>query len=747
MQLVNQPSGSEEQIIDLKVYWAITMKSKWKILGFSFFTTLLVAIFVAGMTPIYRSTASLLIKADTEKTVSIDSVYSLDTSRKEYFLTQFEILKSRMVSEQVIDLLDLGFNKEFMPDENPGLVTQSKAYMKSLLATYFPIDDQRTNVDDVFDARNAKVKLIADFQSRLGISPIRKTQLVNVSFDAKDPKLAALIANTVADIYIMQEMTGQVDSTKKASVWLKSRLDELRDNLETSLSELQVYRIKENLIDIESKGVRSIASDELEGLTANYLIAKKARFEAETISRFVQKLGKGDVDALMSLPEISNHPLIKDIKRVEIEAQKTVSELSFRYGPKHPKLISAKAQLAGIKKQLAAQASKVVKGIAKDLNSAKDNERRITEDLNREKKNFQSVTNKEQGYLKLQGEVNANRKLYDTFLERSKEMSITTDLEVQKARIIDKAEVPLLPVKPNKKLIVLLAFVASFGFAVVLVFVLDALNDSFRTANEVESKLGMRLLGLLPLVKTKRNQSLPLHTYFDEHNKGFAEAIRTLRTGFVLSHLDTKSKVVVITSSIPGEGKTTTAINIAFAMAKMEKTLLIEADMRRPSFTKLLNLPPYQAGLSNVIVGSAEFNDAIVNDEKSGLDILSAGFIPPNPLDLLSHEKFDQLITALKDKYERIIIDSAPTQAVSDALVLTKQADSIIYVVRSESTKQGVAKKGISRLLEVGAKIDGVVLNGVNIKKSNKDGYQGYYDYYDYGQEHKTEQKPEIKPS
>jgi len=737
MQLANQSTNPQEEIIDLKAYWTVVMKSKWKIIGFAFFTTLLVAIFVAGLTPIYRSTASLLLKANTENTVSIDSVYSLDTSRKEYFLTQFEILKSRAVSEQVIDKLDLANHAEFLPDGKVGLVTQLKTTIKSFL----PLEDE-TQEEGELDVRRAKVKLIAEFQKRLSVSPIRNTQLVNISFEAKDPKLAALVANTVAEIYITQEMSGQLNSTKKAADWLKSRLDELRYNLELSITDLQEYRIQENLIDIKSKGVRSIASDELENLTASYLKAKKARFEAETIYLFVSNVDGNDIDSLMSLPEISNHPLIKDIKRAEIDAQKNLTQLSFRYGKKHPKLIAAKAQLTAVHKQLSLQANKLVKGIAKELKGAKDNERRFEQELRKEKQKFQSVTNKEQGYLKLQREVDANRNLYETFLTRYKEMAITTDLEVQQARIIDAAEVPLLPAKPNKKLIVLLAFVASFGFAVVLTFVLDALNDSFRTAQEVEAKLGMRLLGLLPLIKLKRKQSLPMHAYFDDKNKGFSEAIRTLRTGFVLSHLDNDHKVVVVTSSIPGEGKTTTSLNIAFAMAQMEKTLLIEADMRRPSFTRILNLPPYQAGLSNLISGTEKLDDIIIRDEKSGLDILAAGFIPPNPLELLSSNKFEALMLVLKDKYDRIIIDSPPTQAVSDAMVLAKQSDSVIYVVRSESTKQAVVKKGLSRLLEIEAKIDGIVLNQVNIKKGGKEGYQGYYDYYGYGQENKTESKP-----
>jgi capsular exopolysaccharide synthesis family protein len=254
----------------------------------------------------------------------------------------------------------------------------------------------------------------------------------------------------------------------------------------------------------------------------------------------------------------------------------------------------------------------------------------------------------------------------------------------------------------------------------------------------VEGKLGVRLLGLLPLVPLKRKQKLASHAYFDDNYKGFSEAIRTLRTGFVLSHMDTDHKIVVVTSSIPGEGKTTTSINIAFAMSQTEKTLLIEADMRRPSFTGIFKFPSYQPGLSNLISGTEQLADVIITDEQSGLDILPAGFIPHNPLELLSNTKFDALMLVLKDKYDRIIIDSPPTQAVSDALILAKQSDSVIYVVRSESTKQAVVKKGLSRLMEIETKIDGIVLNRVNIKKGGKEGYQGYYDYYGYGQDGKA---------
>jgi len=735
MQLVNKSLNSQEKIIDLEAYWTVVMNAKWKILGFSFFITLLAAIFVAGLTPIYRASTSLLIKTSTDNTISIDSVLPLDTSRQDYFLTQFEILKSRAVSEQVIDRLDLASNKEFIPDDKVDVTAKLTKLIRSLL----PIGNDLSEEQNVFDARSEKVELINTFQQNLTISPIRNTQLVDISFDAKDPKLAALVANTVTDIYINQEVLGQFNSTKKAADWLEGRLDELRLNLENSINNLQAYRIKENLIDIESSGVRSIASDELESLTESYLQAKQARFEAETLYLFVSNAKGNDINYLMSLSEISQHPLITNIKSIENLTQQKVSELSFRYGNKHPKLVAAKAQLAAIQSELQQQADKLVKGIAKELQAAKNNEQRFIKELEKEKLKYQEITSTEQGYLKLQREVDANQNLYNTFLTRYKETEITTGLEVQQARVIDKAEVPLLPVKPNKKLLVLVAFVASFGFAVVLAFVLDALNDRFRTTSEIESKLGVRLLGLLPLIKLKRKQSLSSYIYFDNKHKGFSEAVRTLRTGFVLSHIDDQHKVVLVTSSIPGEGKTTTSVNIAFAMAQMEKTLLIEADMRRPSFTRVFDLAFSQAGLSNLISGTEKLDDVIVHDEKSGLDILSAGLIPPNPLELLSNAKFAAVMSILKDKYERIIIDSPPTLAVSDALILSKQSDSVIYVVRSESTKKAVVKKGLSRLIEIEAKIDGIVLNRVNIKKGGEDSYE---EYYGYDQNNETEQAP-----
>ncbi|WP_111977427.1 GumC family protein [Algibacillus agarilyticus] len=727
MQLENNLNKNEE-VIDLLAYWKVILKYKFKIIGFAFFTTLLVAVLVAGMKPVYRATASILIKAEQDKAVSIDDVYTLDTSRKEYFLTQYEILKSRSVAEDSVDRVNLSQQAEYQAQPKNKLLD-----VKSLIRSFLP-KPEKVKINDDANERAIKVQLVSAFQKNLTISPVRKTQLVNISFDAQDPVLAASVANIVGDVYIEQQLDAKLSVTKKAVGWLGNRLEQLRDKLDLSESKLQAFRKKENLIDIE--GVGSIVADEVEDLLQNYRDARKRRVQTESIYLLVNNNNTElNIDDLSSLTEISSHPVIREIKRAEIEAEKKASELAQRYGPKHPKMISATAELATVRLNLKNQILKLVNGIKNELEAAKESERRLEEQLDVAKSQYQIVSGKEAEYLKLKREVESNRNLYNTFLSRFKETDIATDFDGQQARIIDRAEVPTNPIKPKKSLIVALAFVASLGLAIVMVLVLEALNDSFRTAAEIENKLGQRFLGLLPLLPHKKNETLKPHVYYDDEHKQFAESVRTLRTGFVLSHLDSEHKIVAVTSSVPGEGKTTTATNLAFAMSQMENTLLIEADMRKPSFNRLFSLPPYQAGLSNIISGSEPLDKCILKDAKSGLNFLPAGHIPPNPLELLSSDKFAALLEQLKNQYDRIIIDTAPTQAVSDALVVSKLSDSMLYVIKADSTKQALAKQGIGRLLEVEAKIDGIVLNQVNIKKGQDYGYQGYYDYYGYSEE------------
>jgi len=392
-----------------------------------------------------------------------------------------------------------------------------------------------------------------------------------------------------------------------------------------------------------------------------------------------------------------------------LNARAKVAELSKRYGPKHPLMIAARSEVATARQQ-----------------------------LERGKGQIQTIGRKEVRLRELQRQVESNRKLYDTFLERFKAANQSVDLQAVSARITDPASVPLTPVRPKKASIVAKVFFISLVLGVLLAFLLESLNKTFRSSREVEEKLGQPLLGVLPLMKAgKKDRTAGAFALVNDNESGFAEAIRTIRTGLVLSGLDNPHKVILLTSSIPGEGKTVVSTNLAMAMGKMEKVLLIGADLRRPSLSRALGIGSDNLGLTNLVAGTDDLGACIHHIDAANIDVLPCGQIPPNPLELLSSERFARVISKLEGMYDRIVIDSPPVQAVSDALVLSKFAKAVVYVVEADNTHENLVSNGLKRLLEHHAPIAGIVLNKLNVEKAAKYGYDysGYYDHYGYGKE------------
>ena len=373
----------------------------------------------------------------------------------------------------------------------------------------------------------------------------------------------------------------------------------------------------------------------------------------------------------------------------------------------------------------------MVAGIERNYQLAVANESSLQASFNRNKSQIQEISRKEFKLRELQREVDGHRALYDTFMTRLKETAATSDLDSANARVVDKAVVPAEPIKPKKSLIVIIAALLAGFIGVGLTLLLDALNNTFKSTEEVEGRLNVPVLGILPLIKNTERKDLA-RMFTSDKDKSFSESVRTIRTGVVLSGIDNPHKVMVVTSSIPGEGKSTVSVNLAFALGQMEKVLLIDADMRRPTLAKNFEFPVGTPGLANLIAGTAKLEDCIRTVD--GIDMLSAGTVPPNPLELLSSPRFAKAIEVLKAKYERIIIDSPPTQAVSDAVVLSTFANSLIYVIKSDSTHIPLVEKGVGQLLQNNAPVNGIVLNQVDIKKAKKYGYSygGYYDYYGY---------------
>ena len=552
---------SKEELIDIRQYFKVLLNYKWRIIIFSILVTALAILVVLSLPSKYTARATLLIESKQANIISIEEFYGLDTKSQEYYLTQIEILKSDRVSEEVIRRLNLTSHPEF----DPRAQEESNVSLKDRLMEWFPVLQAfRKSLpnEELEQSDYARNKLVLyKFKRGLAINPIRKTQLVQVSYTSRDPELSAQIANEIGRVFMDSNIEAKIEVTQQASSWLNERIGDLREKLRQSEAQLQAFLQQEGLVDIQ--GVESLASQELAELTSQLNKARDRRVAAETLYQVARnyKSDSNQLSALASVPEISNHPTIRDVKVAEVQAERKVSELSKRYGPKHPKLKAAIAELESVKKNLRSELNQLLNGINNELKAARQAEQTIRGELEKRKVEFQALTVKNARYSELKREVQTNRELFDLFLSRQKETNASSDFNANIARFTDYASPPLAPSKPNRKMIVILAFLASLSFGCVMAFVADAVNDTFTDIKQVSKQLSLEILGIVPALKTKR--PLDGKAYFDERNRQLTEAVRTVRTGYLLANSNKSNSVVMVTSSQPDEGKTTSALNLA----------------------------------------------------------------------------------------------------------------------------------------------------------------------------------------
>ena len=715
------------EVIDLSYYWNVIRRNLTTIIALSAVVTIITALVVFSLTPKYVATTTLLIEAEETNLLSIEEVYGISSDSKEYFLTQFEILKSRDIARRVVEGLNLIDNPEF----NPFHPAAEKGFsIKSLI-----IDEEE------LPAPEKIIKVTIDnFWKSITISPVRKTQLVKISVESRNKAFTAEAANAVANAYIDSQLEAKVGLNNQASGWLGGRLGGLKERLEKSEQELQQFREANSLVDAE--GVNTFYLKELERITEKLVDARNNRSNIESTFKQLQSLPSLTYENLSVLPAILKHPLIVRLREQETIAELKVSELSKRYGPKHPRMIAAQSDVDAVKDSVLIQMKRIADGIEQDYLVAKTQEQSLEQSFQNIKKKIQQLNRKEFELNEYTREVQANRSLYDAFFNRVRETSATGGLQTANARIVDPAVLPDFPVKPKKKLIVALAMVASFMFGIALVFLKDALDATIKNSDDVTKKLSTSIVGLIPFVKLDKKLAEDsvnhmAKAYTSDRHVGFSESVRTLRTSLALASLQSPHKVLLFTSSVPGEGKTTTSLNLAAAYGQVEKVLLIDADMRRPTVAKQLQMAAGSPGLSNAILDVEQLDNSIHHFDDLNIDVMPAGVLPPNPLELLSSPAFAELLDRLKQRYQRIIIDSAPMQIVSDALYLSTLVDGTVYVIKADSTKDKYVKGGVERLQQANANVLGVVLNQVDVEKEARYGdYQGgYYSQYGYTSE------------
>ncbi len=732
--------------IDIRDYLRTMQKHRWTIISCFLLVFVSVAMYTFTATPIYQASAQLIIEKDNPNILSIEEVLSVDSSGTDYYQTQYKIIESRSLARKVIEKLNLATSEEFAPAPKDDFFSTFKRSLGetlqgwkesvlSLLKT-----EEGTDAGDVQEEESDQ-KLVNAFLGRLTVEPVRNSRLVYIRFEAKDPRMAANIVNTLAQAYIDQGMEAKLEASQNAVKWLDDRVQEERTKVEAAELKLQRYKEQNSIITDFSNDSENITAQKLAELNSQVVEAQTRRVEAQTRYEQTRRL-ISQPSMLDSIPEILNNSLIQRIKTDEVDLSKRFSELSKKYGPKHPQIVALKAEMNTLDRRRKAEIRKVVNSLKNEYEVSLAREKSVKAALATIKKEALGLNKKAIEYGVLSREAESSRQMYDLLIKRFKETALTEDIKTGNVRIVDRAEVPQDSVKPRKKLNLLLALIVGLTLGVGLAFFLEFMDNTLKTPDDIKRFLKIPYLAPIPSFEPGEPDGGPYAMELVTHHQPkstASEAYRGLRTSLLFSSADAPPQVIMLTSAAPGEGKTLTSANLAATMAQSgSKVLLLDCDLRRPRVHTIFGLNR-DTGVSNILAGSMDASELVVKTEIENLSVIPSGPVPPNPSELLGSQRMRKLMEVLRQHYDRIIIDSSPITAVTDASVLSDVVDGVVFVVRSGRTVRDVVKNALDSLQIVKAKIFGAVLNGVNV---GKEGYYYYqYNYYYYGEDGDTKKK------
>jgi succinoglycan biosynthesis transport protein ExoP len=679
-------------------YIRVLLRRRWAVLGVLAVLVATTALYSFTATPIYQATVQILIERTQPQILDTGDPVAAQVKSEEFYQTQYKLLESRALAKKVADKLAL--------NKHP------------LYADIF--QDVPANPDQT-KMQQAGERLVGAIQKSMEVSPIRNSSLVDLSFTSPDPQLATRVVNTLAQAYIEQSLDLRFAASQEAAQWLQQKLAEARKKLEDSEAKLNQYKREHQIVALEDK--ESITAQKLEQLNRELVAAQTRRLDAETKYR--------EVSAGHPIPEVLNNPLIQTLKGEEAKIIAQISELSKKYGPKHPRMIQLNQELAATRGKIAAENSHIIQSIKNAYQMALNQEENLKKALEEQKDATQDLGDRAIHYRVLLRDVETNRALYENMLKSLKETSATENLPATNIRIVYPASVPDQPVKPKKARNILLAAVLGLFLGVAAAFGLENLDTTLKTPEEVENWLEVPSLAMIPhldMVRTDEPEELPEIVVVNGRQPLAAEAYRGLRTSILFSASGQAPKTLLVTSSLPLEGKTVTAANLAAVMAQAEgEVLLVDADLRRPTLHQIFQMDK-EPGLSNFLVG--DIDDLPVRETPAPhVHVVTCGKVPPNPSELLGSARMREFLERAAGRFNRIIIDSPPLMSVTDAAILSTLADGVLLVVKAEAVPRKAAIEARNDLLAVKAPLLGALLNDVPLQR---DGYYNYYYNYYY---------------
>jgi len=718
---LHEEQRRDEDEIDLLAFWHILVKRRRLIVGVLAAVVALALLYTLMATPIYRATAVLQLEKSGIQVLPVNGIQPGDSIGwdPEFLQTQYELIKSRALAERVANELDLD-PATLQRLEDPGWLGRMLGLLQPKKTA--PARPKPGTGESRRDALRQMREVAGIISAGLSVEPIRDSRLVRIHFDSPSPEFSARAANAIAEGYIAAGLERRFGASSYAKTYLEEQLRLTKAKLEDSERKLVEFAQKENLVNTGEQG-QSLAAQNLTQLNAALATAQDQRIRAQ--ARW-QQAASGAMPADMLAN--SNVRALQQQKG-QLQAQYQLKLQTFK--PDYPEMLQLKSQIDELDRQIAKEFDAIRASVKAEYDAAVRQEQMLTGQIAALRTQALDVDGRSIQYNILKREVDTNRQLYDALLQRYKEVGVAGDVRANNISIIDRAEVPTSRFKPSLTLNLAIGLLLGGVLGVLLAFLLEFLDDTLKTPEDIEQKLKLPVLGIIPKLGPKESVA----EVAANPQSSFSEAYRSVRTALQFATDHGVPKTLLVTSSGPGEGKSTTALALARNLTQLGKrVLLIDADLRNPSLHKTLGLRP-EFGLSNLLAGACAFSDTVQSTGEAQLDVILAGPLPPNPAELLSGSKLISLLTVGSERYDHVIVDGPPVLGLADAPILSNAIDGTLLVVTSAKTKISAAQAALKRLLAARARIVGALLTKYDARTAGYGYGYGYrYDsYYAYG--------------
>jgi succinoglycan biosynthesis transport protein ExoP len=709
--------------VDLQEVLRKVWRRKALIVGVTIALTVIAALIIFQITPLYTAYSVVMINDRHTQVVDVEAVVSRLAGDVETIESETEVIKSRGIAAKTVDTLHLQESPEFNGALRPPNVVKALFDPRSWIPEYW----LGGGVSAKEEVERRRARIVDTFLGKLDVSPVGRSRVIRITFTSESPRTAAAVANQVADFYIISQLEAKFEATRRANEWLSGRLAELREVVNQAERAVEEFRQESGLI--QGQGA-TLKSQEISELNAQLVVERTKGAEAEARLRQVERLLDSPGGA-RAVSKVLQSELIQALREQQAEVDRRGAELAQEYGEKHPTLANIRAEAENLRQKIADEVDRLVQGVRNEVDVARAREGALAAALSRLRGQVGQANNDEVTLRALEREAEASRALLENFLARSKETGSQESFQQADATVISRADVPETPSYPRKKLL-LIAAVAGAGFlGLMLALGVEMLDHGFRSMEQIERYMGAPPLGLVPKIDgLAKLRCGPDTQVLEKPTSAYAEAIRSLYIGLVLSGGEQPPKTILVASALPREGKTAIALSLVQVLASAgHRVVLVDCDLRQPTAHRAFGVSS-QPGLVEALVGKRSLEEILAIDPRSGARLVPAGEPVPNPADLLGSPQMTRLLAELAEDHDFVILDSPPVLAVSDARVLARLVDRTVFLARWAGTRRERVIAGWRQLVEAGGKVAGVALTLVDVRRHAQYGYSDSGAYF-----------------